>query len=146
MGSWEYHALGKTSKHMDAPHALSTKSLLGKTRYRVTLPFLEPDDWFQHLRYTLQPPSPPTHTHTHTKRTNVRSSPNGDMPPPDQLRLGPLCATSRNTGPSARQTPEARPSTRRSTDYAPPLWCGHPKSHLYLSGIRHSQWSCPSLA
>ena len=44
----------------------------------------------------------------------------------------------------ARQTPEARPSTHRSTDYAPPLWCGHPKSHLYPSGIRHSQWSCPS--
>ena len=29
-------------------------------------------------------------------------------------------------------------------DYATPLWCGHPKSHLYFSGIRHSQWSCPS--
>ena len=41
------------------------------------------------------------------------------------LRLGPLCATSGNTGPSTRQTPGAGPSTRRSTDYAPPLWCGH---------------------
>ena len=75
-------------------------------------------------------------THTHTR----------DMPPPDQLRLVPLCATSGNTGPSARQTPGAGPSIRRSTDYVPPLWCGHPKSHLYLRGIRHSQWSCPSPA
>ena len=81
-----------------------------------------------------------------TKKTkNVRSSLTG-YAPPDQIRLGPLCATSGNTGPSARQTPGAGPSTRRSTDYAPPLWCGHPKSHLYLSGIRHSQWSCPSPA
>ena len=39
-----------------------------------------------------------------------------------------------------------RSTTCRSSDYAPPLWCGHPKSHLYLSGIRHSQCSCPSPA
>ena len=42
-----------------------------------------------------------------------------------QLRLGPLCTTSGNSGPSARQTPGAGPSTHRSTDDAPPLWCGH---------------------
>ena len=39
--------------------------------------------------------------------------------PPDQLRLGPLCATSGNTGPSARQTPE--PLARALTM---PLHCG----------------------
>ena len=38
--------------------------------------------------------------------------------PADQLRLGLLCATSGNSGPSARQTPEGGSSTRRSTDYA----------------------------
>ena len=54
--------------------------------------------------------------------------------PPRPIKL---CATSGNT--STRQTPEAGPSTRRSTDYTPPLWCGHLKSHLYLSEIRHSQ-------
>ena len=61
--------------------------------------------------------------------------------PLDQLRLGPLCVTSGNCGPSARQTPEG---ACRGADYVPPLWCGHLKSHLYLSGIRHSQWSYPS--
>ena len=44
----------------------------------------------------------------------------------------------------ARQTPGARPSTCRNTDYALPLCCEHTKSHLYLHKIRHSQWSCPS--
>ena len=86
-------------------------------------------------------------TSTHTQR--CKELPNEISPPPpplppDQLRLGPLCTTSGNTGPSARQTPGAGPSTCRSTDYAPPLWCGHPKSHMYLSGIGQSQWSCPS--
>ena len=71
--------------------------------------------------------------------------PNG-ICPPDQLRLGTLCTTSGNTGPSTRQTPGAWPSTCRSTDYAPPLWCGHLKSHLYPSGIGQRQWSCPSPA
>ena len=79
---------------------------------------------------------PPLPHHTHTQRTNVRSSPNGGYapPPPDQLRLGPLRATSGNSGPSARQTPEARPSTHRSTDYAPPLWCGHPNINRKITG------------
>lgn len=35
-------------------------------------------------------------------------------------------------------------STRRNTEYAPPPWCGYPTSHLYLSEMRHCQWSCPS--
>ena len=68
----------------------------------------------------------------------------GICPPPRPIKAGPLCATSENTGPSTRQTPEAEPSTRRSTDYAHPLWCGHPKSHLYPSGIR--VLSFPSLS
>ena len=40
------------------------------------------------------------------------------MCPPDQLSWDPW-----NYGPSTRQTPGARPSTRRSTDYALLLWC-----------------------
>ena len=71
---------------------------------------------------------PSHHKQTHTQR--CKELPNEICPPPpDQLRLGPLCITSGNTGPSARQTSGAGPSTRRSTDYAPPLCCGHPKSH-----------------
>ena len=38
----------------------------------------------------------------------------------------------RNTGPRARQTPKARPSTHRSIHYGPPLWCGHPKPNCIL--------------
>ena len=76
---------------------------------------------------------------TRTKDKERKELPNG-IHPPDQLRL---CASLENSGPSTRQTPEAGPSTHRSTDYAPPLWCGHPKSHLYLSGVRHSEWLQP---
>ena len=47
---------------------------------------------------------------------------------------GPVCYF-RELWASSRQTPEAGPSTRRSTDCALQLWCGHPKSHLDLSGI-----------
>ena len=89
---------------------------------------------------------PRHHKHTHTERCKELS--NGicppPPPPPDQLRLGLLCTTSGNTWPSARQTPGAGSSTHRSTDYAPPLRCGHLKFHLHLSGIGQSQWSCPS--
>ena len=42
-------------------------------------------------------------------------------PPPDQLRPRHMCATSRYSGPSTRQTPERGPSTHRSTDYVPLL-------------------------
>ena len=57
------------------------------------------------------------HTRKDKQRTkDVRSSLTR-YAPPDQIRLGPLCATSGNTGPSAKQTPGAGPSTRRSTDY-----------------------------
>ena len=74
-----------------------------------------------------------THTHTHThkmdKWTNVRSCHIGSRPP-----SGPVCYF-RELWASTRQTPEAGPSTRRSTDCALQLWCGHPKSHLDLSGI-----------
>ena len=91
-----------------------------------------------------------THTHTHThKRTKQRCRElcNKKGVPLVQIRLGPLCANSGNTGPSAiDKTPGAGPSTHRSTEYAPPLWCGHLKSHMYPSGIRHNQWSCPSPA
>ena len=44
--------------------------------------------------------------------------------PPDQLRLGPLCATSGNSGPSARQNPEARPSQALAGALTIPLHCG----------------------
>ena len=66
------------------------------------------------------------------------------MPPQDQLRLGPMYITSGNSGAIAiaRQIPEARPSTRRSTDYASHCGVGT------RSKITHSQWSClfPSLS
>ena len=55
---------------MDAPYALSTKSLLGKTRHRITLSFLEADDLFQPLRTPSNPPPPPNmHTRAHTTQT-----------------------------------------------------------------------------
>ena len=44
--------------------------------------------------------------------------------PPDQLRLGPLCATSGNSGPRARQNPEARPSQALAGALTIPLHCG----------------------
>ena len=50
-------------------------------------------------------------------KEDIRSSLMG-YAPPDQLRLGPLFATSGNSGPSARQTTEGS-STGRSTDSAP---------------------------
>ena len=66
-------------------------------------------------------PPTPTPTHTHKGHKEI---PNG-ICPPDQLRLGPLHATSGNSGPNTRQTHEGGgPSTHRSTDYAPPLWVG----------------------
>ena len=61
-----------------------------------------------------------TYTDTH-RWTDVKSSAIG-YASPNQLRLGPLCATSGNSGHSARQTPEVGPSTCRSTDYT--LHCG----------------------
>ena len=66
------------------------------------------------------------------KWTNVRSCHIGSRPP--SQRLGPVCYF-RELWASTRQTPEAGPSTRRSTDCALQLWCGHLKSHLDLSGI-----------
>ena len=42
--------------------------------------------------------SPKASQATHTQR--YKELPNGICTPPDQLRLGPLCATSGNTGPS----------------------------------------------
>ena len=99
-----------------------------------------------------------THTHTSTythkqKGKGCKELSNGiyfpppSHPPPlDQLRLGPMYITSGNSGAIAiaRQIPEAGPSTHRST--ASHCGVGTPTSHLYLSGIRHSQWCCPSLA
>ena len=65
MGSWKYHVLGKAfiQVYMDAPYALSIKSLLGKTWYRIT--------WKQMTvfnTYTLHPPSTHMHTHAHTHK------------------------------------------------------------------------------
>ena len=57
------------------------------------------------------------HRHARTQRTKDVRCPLIGYVLPGQLRLGPLCATSGNAGPSARQTPEARPSTRRSNDW-----------------------------
>ena len=75
-----------------------------------------------------------THTHTQGQEHGRKELPNGICPPlphQDQLRIGPLCTTSGNSGPSDRCTPEARPSTRRNADYAP--------SHGV--GIQSSQWN-----
>ena len=54
--------------------------------------------------------------------------------PPQPKAGAPVCYF-RELWASTTQTPEAGPSTRRSTDCALQLWCGHPKSHLDLSGI-----------
>ena len=67
-------------------------------------------------------------THTHTK-TMDKCATLGHAPPAKGW------CNFRELWASTRQTPEARPSTRRSTDCALQLWCGHPKSHLDLSGI-----------
>ena len=72
-------------------------------------------------------------THTNNKWTNVRSCHIGSRPP--QPKAGAPVCYFREFWASTRQTPEAGPSTRRSTDCALQLWCGHPKSHLDLSGI-----------
>ena len=77
-----------------------------------------------------------THTHTHTKWTKMdkcKELPHWVTPP--QPKAGAPVCYFRELWASTRQTPEARPSTRRSTDCALQLWCGHPKSHLDLSGI-----------
>ena len=75
-----------------------------------------------------------THTHTHTKqKTKCKELPHWVTPP--QPKAGAPVCYFRELWASTRQTPEAGPSTRRSTDCALQLWCGHPKSHLDLSGI-----------
>ena len=78
-----------------------------------------------------------THTHSHTHNKNkmdkCKELPHWVTPP--QPKAGAPVCYFRELWASTRQTPEARPSTRRSTDCALQLWCGHPKSHLDLSGI-----------
>ena len=73
------------------------------------------------------------HVHTKTKMDKCKELPHWVTPP--QPKAGAPVCYFRELWASTRQTPEAGPSTRRSTDCALQLWCGHPKSHLDLSGI-----------
>ena len=89
-----------------------------------------------------------TDTHTHTKAKGCKVLTNG-ICPARPINAGTPVRYFRERWAYIALDKLLKPGQALAgamTSYSPPLWCGHPKSHLYLSGIRHSQWPCPSPA